>query len=135
MATEVTAQSHWSGRLPSVGGASKVPGPGLKIKKVRFTTGTSEYPAGGFTAADLEALLGLTRISHIQDCFGQNGSTPFMVFGIHWDDVNRKLVVVGNSDADLAGNATAGTNGVGVEIGTNLAAADSMVFTTLVIGY
>ncbi len=135
MATEITVQSHWSGRLPSVGGASKVPGPGLKVKKVRFTTGTSEYPAGGYVAADLEALVGLTRISMIADCFGQNGTTPFMIYGVHWDDAARKLVLVGNSDADLAGNATAGANGIGVESGTNAAAADALVFTTLVIGY
>lgn len=135
MATEVTVKSNWSGRLPAVGGASKVPGPGLKVKYVQFTIGSAEYPTGGYTAADLEALLGLTRISCIVPC-GALVVASAATIGFHpsWDSVNRKLMVFGNIDADT-GNATAGTEGAYVEMAQNDASIDGGVFAALVIGY
>lgn len=135
MATEVTVKSQWSGRIPGLSGATKVPGPGLKIKYVQFTIGTAEYPVGGYTAADLEALLGLTRISCIVPV-GALVVAGAATIGFHpsWDSVNRKLMVFGNIDADT-GNTTAGTEGAYVEMASNDASIDGGVFGALVIGY
>lgn len=135
MATEVTFTGSWSGRLPSVGGATKVPGPGLKIKYGIFTIGTAEYPVGGYTAADLEALLGLTRISAIipTGALTVAGATT-LGFTPSWDPVNRKLQIFGNIDADT-GNATAGAEASMVEMGSNDASIDGGTFGAFVIGY
>ncbi len=135
MATEVTFKSIFAGRLPGVPGGAKVPGPGLKVKFGIFTIGTSEYPVGGYVAADLEPLVGFTRIEAIIPA-GQltvPGATT-LGFVTSWDQVNRKLQVFGNMDADT-GNATAGAEAAVVEMGSNDASIDGGTFAALVIGY
>jgi hypothetical protein len=135
MATEVTVKSLGTGHLRGWNGITKAPGPGLIIKLVRFTTGTSEYPDGGYVAADLEALLGLTRIEAIVPCgFATNGSHE-TAFGVSWDGAARKLQLFSNFDADAAGATTIGALMMAAELPTNSAIADGAVFDALVIGY
>lgn len=135
MATEVTFKSIFAGRLPGVPGGAKVPGPGLKVKFGIFTIGTAEYPVGGYVAADLEPLVGFTRIEAIVPC-GALTVAASNTLGFHpsWDQVARKLQVFGNIDADT-GNTTAGTEASYVEMGSNDASIDGGTFAALVIGY
>lgn len=136
MATEVTFKSLFAGRLPAVPGGSKVPGPGLKIKYGIFTIGTAEYPAGGYVAADLEPLVGFARIEAILPCGALTvvGSTT-AGFAVSWDQVARKLQVFGNTDNDLAANATPGVEASFIEMATNDASIDTGNFAAIVIGY
>lgn len=135
MATEVTFKSLGSGKLRGWNGITKAPGPGLVIKYGRFTIGTSEYPVGGYTAADLEGITGLTRIEAIVPCgvLTVAGATT-LGFVPSWDGVNRKLQIFGNIDADT-GNTTAGAEAAVVEMGSNDASIDAGTFDVLIIGY
>lgn len=134
MATEVTFQSHWTGRLPAVGGASKVPGPGLKVKFGKMILGTAEYPDDGYKAADLESVFGFTRISAIVPCGPLVDNSGEDAFPIGWDAATRTLRVYAN--AALDGNAlTVGTVAPLSELATNGAAPDSSYAFILIIGY
>ena len=135
MATETTFKSLWSGRMPSLKGGSRGTGPGLKVRYGIFTIGTAEYPVGGYTAADLAGITGLTRVEAIipAGALTVAGSTT-LGFVVSWDEVNRKLQVFGNIDADT-GNATAGAEAAMVEMGSNDASIDGGTFAALVLGY
>lgn len=134
MATEATFASSFAGRLPSIGG-SKVPGPGLKIKYGLVTLGTSDYAAGGIAAADLETLFGLTHIEAIVPCGVFTNNSGVDGYPASWDGVARKLQIFGNSDADLAGAATVGTEPGINEMADDDASIDAAVCAVLVIGY
>lgn len=136
MATEVTWVNKASGRLPGLAGSAvTVPSTGLKIRIGKFTIGTAEYPVGGYTAADLEGILGLTRIVAIlpMGVLTVPGATT-LGFAVSWDGENRKLQVFGNIDADT-GNATAGAEAAMVEMGSNDASIDGGIVYAVVIGY
>jgi hypothetical protein len=133
MATETTYAGSLLGRLPGVSAASKVPGPALKVKYGKFTVGTSEYPAGGYAAADLETITGLTHIEAVVPCgLWLNGNTQG--FGASWDGAARKLMAFGNLGLD--GNSlTTGTVQMADEMAANDSTLDAAVLYALVIGY
>ena len=134
MATETTFASSFSGRLPSVPGGTKIPGPGLKVKYGKFTIGTSECPDGGYTAADLATICGLSYIEAIVPCGGWTNGTHDNYFAANWDGAARKLQVFGNLGLDGM-SLTKGTSAALNEIATDSAACDAAVLWALVIGY
>lgn len=135
MATETTFTPSFSGRIPGLGGGSKVPGPGLKFKYGKFTVGTAEYPAGGYTAADLATACGMTYIEAIVPCGLWMNASGVAGFPANWDGAARKLQAFGNIDADLAANNTVAVEPGVIELTANDASLDAAVLYALVIGY
>lgn len=136
MATETTWVPSFSGRLPGFG-STKVPGGrGLKVQYGKFTVGTSEYPTGGYAAADLESVTGFTRIEAIVPCGGWRDASGTKFYQACWDGANRKLQAGGNFDGDAAAfTAGAGVEPSSIEMGANDASLDGAILYALVIGF